>query len=187
MAAGGVALTAAAAGLVIRDLNKSAGALKKGQAVPIFELSDDRGRLVDMAQYLGHKPIVLFFYPAAGSFGCTKEVCEFKNVYEELKDAGAVVLGISRDAKEDNADFRAAHELPFRLLSDTDGKIHELFGVHKILGLIAQRKTFVIDSTGRIAGCYKANFNFTQHADWALHEVQKLQQLREAEKASTFN
>src|SRR5215469_6103603 len=93
--------------------------LAAGDQAPDFTLPDDTGKQISLSDYRG-RSVVVYFYPAAGTPGCTKQACDFRDNLAELNDAGFDVLGISPDKPEKLAKFRAAEGLTFPLLSDPD-------------------------------------------------------------------
>lgn len=95
-----------------------------------FTLQDDQENTVHLSDYAG-TPVVLFFYPRADTPGCTIEACGFRDQFEKLQRAGAVVLGISRDTVKAQAKFKAKYDLPYTLLADSDEKIINRFGLMK--------------------------------------------------------
>ncbi len=114
-----------------------------------FTLQTDEDKTVSLSDYSG-KPVVLFFYPRADTPGCTIEACGFRDQFEKLQKAGAVVLGISRDTPKAQAKFKAKYNLPYTLLADVDEQVCNQFGVmkeknmygKKVMGI--ERTTFVI-------------------------------------------
>ncbi|MEU3273204.1 thioredoxin-dependent thiol peroxidase [Saccharomonospora sp. NPDC006951] len=135
--------------------------LSQGDPAPDFTLPDSEGNKVSLADFRG-RSVVVYFYPAAGTPGCTKQACDFRDNLAELNDAGYQVLGISPDKQEKLAKFVAAEQLTFPLLSDPDKSVLTewgAFGEKKNYGRIVQgviRSTFVIDPDGVIA---KALYN----------------------------
>src|SRR3954463_10157501 len=95
---------------------------------PEFTSLDQNGEKISLKDYKG-KPVVLFFYPRADTPGCTIEACGFRDAFQRLLAAGAVVLGISRDTPAAQAKFRAKYDLPYTLLADVDEKVCNQFGV----------------------------------------------------------
>jgi len=126
-----------------------------GDPVEDFTLPDQDGMAVTFSNFLG-KPVVLFFYPKADTPGCTIEACGFRDQFEKLQQAGAVVLGISRDTVKAQKKFQEKYDLPYTLLADADQTICNRFGVIKpktmygkpVTGI--ERTTFVIGSDGRL-------------------------------------
>ncbi len=131
------------------------GELREGDPAPDFELETDAGERLRLSE-LGGRTVVLYFYPRAGTPGCTVEACEFREVMPELKRRGAVVVGISPDTREAQARFKARHGLPFTLLADPENKVARAYGVwkekqlygRKLMGV--ERTTFVIGPDGTI-------------------------------------
>jgi peroxiredoxin Q/BCP len=123
--------------------------MELNEKVANFTLQMDEGKTASLADYAG-KPVVLFFYPRADTPGCTIEACGFRDQFAKLQKAGAVVLGISRDAPHAQAKFKAKYDLPYTLLCDVDEKVCNQFGVlkeknmygKKVWGI--ERTTFVI-------------------------------------------
>ncbi|MCB0950535.1 MAG: thioredoxin-dependent thiol peroxidase [Mycobacterium sp.] len=129
--------------------------LEVGDTAPGFSLPDAAGNTVNLSDYKGRK-VIVYFYPAASTPGCTKEACDFRDNLDELNGAGLDVLGISPDKPEKLAKFRDAEELTFPLLSDPDRAVLEAWGAYgektmygkTVKGVI--RSTFVVDEQGKI-------------------------------------
>ena len=127
--------------------------MKRGDRVPEFELPDQTGTVRSLTGLLADGPIVLFFYPAAMTPGCTKEACHFRDLAGEFEAVGATRVGISTDAVTKQARFSDSQRFDYPLLSDADGAVAESFGVKRgLLGkfLPVKRTTFVIDKEGKI-------------------------------------
>lgn len=125
--------------------------LKVGDTIPFFELKDQQGELFKSDTVIGQKPAVVYFYPKDETPGCTAEACSFRDNYEDFKDLGAEVIGISSDSIGSHKRFAQRHRLPFILLADTKKKVQRLFQLPKILfGLYTKRITFVIDASGTV-------------------------------------
>ncbi|MCW2654534.1 MAG: thioredoxin-dependent peroxiredoxin [Mycobacterium sp.] len=130
--------------------------LEAGDKAPTFRLPDADGNTVSLADYRGRK-LIVYFYPAASTPGCTKEACDFRDNLAELNHAGLDVVGISPDAPAKLAKFRNAQNLTFPLLSDPDRKVLTAWGAYgekKMYGKTVQgviRSTFVVDEDGNIA------------------------------------
>ncbi|MBB1153940.1 thioredoxin-dependent thiol peroxidase [Amycolatopsis nivea] len=135
--------------------------LAVGDEAPGFTLPDSTGKNVSLSDFRG-QAVVVYFYPAAGTPGCTKQACDFRDNLAELNDAGYQVLGISPDKPEKLAKFVEAEKLTFPLLSDVDKEVLSAwgaFGEKKNYGRIVQgviRSTFIVDAEGKIA---KAAYN----------------------------
>jgi peroxiredoxin Q/BCP len=129
--------------------------LAAGDKAPAFNLSDADGKTVKLGDYKGRK-VVVYFYPAASTPGCTKQACDFRDSLAELNEAGLDVIGISPDRPEKLAKFRDAEGLTFPLLSDPERKVLTewgAFGEKSMYGKTVQgviRSTFVVDEKGRI-------------------------------------
>jgi peroxiredoxin Q/BCP len=130
--------------------------LAPGDEAPAFELPDADGKTVSLADYAGRR-VVVYFYPAASTPGCTKQACDFRDNLQELDSAGIDVVGISPDKPAKLAKFRDAEKLTFPLLSDPDRKVLTAYGAYgekKMYGKTVQgviRSTFVVDEKGKIA------------------------------------
>jgi len=130
--------------------------LEVGDKAPAFSLLDADGKTVKLSDFKGRK-VIVYFYPAASTPGCTKEACDFRDSLAQLNDAGIDVVGISPDKPEKLAKFRDAEALTFPLLSDPDKKVlgeWGAFGEKKMYGKTVQgviRSTFVVDEKGNIA------------------------------------
>ena len=143
--------------------------LSPGDTAPDFTLTDDTGGQVRLADLRGTK-VIVYFYPAAMTPGCTKEACDFTDSLDSLKAAGYEVLGISPDKPEKLAKFRDAEQLTFPLLSDPDKEVMAAwgaFGEKKNYGKVVQgviRSTFVVDPHGRISTA-QYNVKATGHVE----------------------
>ena len=145
------------------DLFSGASELKVGDPAPDFTLPDRNGRQIRLSDYRGKKPVVLYFYPKDDTPGCTKEACTFRDQYEDFKDAGAEVIGVSSDSGESHARFADKYRLPFVLLSDRDGSVRRQYGVKATLGILPGRVTFVIDEDGVVRHVFNSQLQATQH------------------------
>jgi len=129
--------------------------LSPGDAAPDFSLPSDTGDQVSLSGLRGRK-VIVYFYPAAMTPGCTKQACDFTNSLSSLQDAGYEVLGISPDKPEKLAKFRERDALKIALLSDPDKSVMTSFGAYgekllygkKVQGVI--RSTFIVDETGKV-------------------------------------
>jgi peroxiredoxin Q/BCP len=147
--------------------------IKTGDKAPLFTLPDSGGNPVSLSDLIGKQNLVVFFYPKDESYGCTKEACSFRDSYDEFKEAGAEVIGISSDDEESHSSFADHHRLPFILLSDKDNIVAELYGVGRSLGMPG-RVTFVIDRAGIVRMNYSSQINFRKHIDEALELIRTL-------------
>jgi len=148
-----------------------------GDVVEDFDLADEQGVTRSLSGLLADGPVVLFFYPAALSRGCTVEACHFRDITSDLKAVGGQPVGISGDSVEKQAEFATRHSLGYPLLSDADGAVRELFGVKRgAFGLTpTKRVTFVIDTDRRVLEVIKSEVRMDVHADRAIEALRKRQ------------
>ncbi len=149
--------------------------IEVGEQAPLFTLPDQNGKMVNLADFLGKTKLVVYFYPKDESYGCTKEACSFRDSYEDFREAGAEVIGISADDQASHKNFAAHHKLPFILLSDKQKNVAKLYNVGKTLGVIPGRVTYIIDKQGIIRMIYSSQFNFQKHVDEAVEMLKKLE------------
>ncbi len=145
--------------------------LKPGDRAPDIALPDQRGKLFQLSALLGKRNAVLFFYPRANSGVCIMEACSFRDHYEEFAAEDTEVIGISNDGQDVQFRFAKRWKLPFTLLSDTDDVALHAFGVHKWMGLIRNRITFVIDKEGVVRAVIEGRFQAEHHVREALKAV----------------
>ena len=142
--------------------------MRPGDHAPDFELPDQTGARVHLADELAKGPVVLFFYPRALTPGCTAESCHFRDLAAEFDQVGARRLGISADPVERQARFAEKHGFDYPLLSDTDRTVARAFGVKRPGPLFSRRATFVIDRDGTVLDVISSETNMEVHADRAL-------------------
>jgi peroxiredoxin Q/BCP len=145
--------------------------MKTGETVAEFELPDQTGTPRSLTGLLADGPVVLFFYPAAMTPGCTKEACHFRDLAGEFAAVGASRVGISTDAVDKQARFADQQKFDYPLLSDTEGVVAERFGVKRgLLGKLmpVKRTTFVIDTDRTVLAVISSEFSMDTHADKAL-------------------
>jgi peroxiredoxin Q/BCP len=153
----------------------------EGEKAPEFTLKADDGSQVSLKDYLGKK-VVLYFYPKDNTPGCTTEAVEFRDVAEEFEKEGAVIVGVSKDGVESHQKFKEKHDLPFTLLSDSEGKVLELYGVWKKKSLYGrtfmgtERTTFLIDKKGGVVKVYR-KVKAKGHAQTCLLDLRAPQKL----------
>jgi thioredoxin-dependent peroxiredoxin len=155
--------------------------LEVGDKAPAFSLPDADGNTVKLSDYKGRR-VIVYFYPAAATPGCTKQACDFRDSLSELKGAGLDVIGISPDKPAKLAKFRDDQKLTFPLLSDPDRAVLTAWGAYgektmygkTVVGVI--RSTFVVDEKGKIA---EAQYNVK-----ASHTATRIQKILAAEAGS---
>lgn len=143
--------------------------MNPGDHIADFELPDQAGQPRRLSGLLENGPVVLFFYPAAMTSGCTKESCHFRDLAAEFESAGAQRVGISTDSVDTQAEFATKYDFGYPLLSDGDGTVARSFGVKRRFGpLPVKRRTFVIGTDSRLMQEIASEFNMDVHADTAL-------------------
>lgn len=143
--------------------------MKRGDLASDFELPDERGVTRTLSELLADGPVVLFFYPAALTSGCTAESCHFRDLAAEFAEVGAQRVGISADPITRQREFADKHAFDFPLLSDTDGTVATRFGVRRNLrALPTKRHTFVVGTDRRVIEILKSEVRMAAHADGAL-------------------
>lgn len=148
--------------------------LKTGEKAPDFKSVDQDGKKVSLSDFKGKK-LVLYFYPKDNTPGCTDEACSLRDGYSELKSKGYEVIGVSADSEKSHTGFIAKHNLPFRLLADTNKdllKAYDAWGEKKMYGKSYEgvlRKTFVISEDGIIEKIFE-KVKTKDHANQVLSE-----------------
>jgi peroxiredoxin Q/BCP len=147
--------------------------LKPGDPAPDFRLQDGQGKWWSLKDFAG-RFLVLYFYPADFTSGCTAESCGFRDGYADFKGAGAEVAGVSGDSPARHAAFKDELGLPFPLLSDPDRAARRAYTVPQVLGRMSGRTTFVIGPDGVI------RYVFDSRSDAPGHVTRALEFLRHA-------
>jgi peroxiredoxin Q/BCP len=143
--------------------------MNTGDVVADFELPDQTGTKRRLSEFLAKGPVVLFFYPAAMTMGCTRESCHFRDLKAEFEAVGAQRLGISADTVEKQKQFSDTHSFDYPLLSDTDRTVAKQFGVKRGLSVLPnKRATFVIGTDSKVMAVITSEVNMAKHADSAL-------------------
>jgi len=149
-----------------------------GNPAPDFELLDDTGNLLRLKDYRG-RPVILYFYPADDTSGCTKEACNFRDDYSAYQKSGVTILGVSPDSVKSHGKFKQKYQLPFPLLADEGHKICNAYGVwgpKKLMGRDYEgvlRTTFLIDKNGSIAHVFE-NVRPSEHSAEVLKKLNSL-------------
>ncbi|KAF8393669.1 hypothetical protein HHK36_021915 [Tetracentron sinense] len=148
--------------------------VSKGGVPPSFTMKDQDGRSVSLSNFKG-KPVVVYFYPADESSGCTKQACAFRDSYEKFKKAGAEVVGISGDDPASHKEFAKKNRLPFTLLSDEGNKVRKDWGIAAdLFGVLPGRETYVLDKEGVVQLIYNNQFQPEKHIDETLKLLHSL-------------
>ena len=147
-------------------------ALSMGTRAPDFEGKTDEGSQIRLYEVLNSGPVVLYFYPKDETPGCTKEACTFRDNWDEIRELGGTVLGVSSDSVESHKSFKEHRKSQCALVSDPLGKIRSMLQAKE--DLIPDRITYVIDTDGTIKHVYKSQLNASRHADEAINALKVL-------------
>ncbi|OZJ01683.1 hypothetical protein BZG36_05355, partial [Bifiguratus adelaidae] len=135
-------------------------------------LQNQNNEEVRLADLIGRKPVILFFYPRDNTPGCTKQVCAFRDSYEVFTKKGAEVIGISSDSADSHKKFATAQRVPYHILADVKGEARKAFQVPKSLGLLPGRVTFVIDKEGIIRDYFNSQLDIQGHVKTATNMLE---------------
>jgi thioredoxin-dependent peroxiredoxin len=143
--------------------------MEKGDRAPEFELPDETGTSRSLAELLAPGPLVLYFYPAAMTPGCTAESCHFRDLAADFAALNATRAGISADDVDRQRQFSDKYSFDFPLLADPDGTVARAYGVRRNFGLMpTKRTTFVIDIDRTVLQVIRSEIRFSKHANEAL-------------------
>lgn len=145
--------------------------LKPGVEAPDFTLPDQDGRPCRLADLIGGQPLILYFYPADFTPGCTREACDLRDLHARILASGLRVVGVSPQSPESHRRFRKEHALPFTLLSDEDKVAIKAYGVDGPLGIGVRRATFLIDGRRRITDAVLADFMIARHQSFVERAI----------------
>jgi peroxiredoxin Q/BCP len=145
--------------------------LKAGERAPEFTLPDETATDRSLTELLSSGAIVLYFYPADFTPGCTRQACVLRDLHTEIQRAGLRVVGISPQSPESHAKFRNKHNLPFVLLSDQHKAVIKMYGVNGPLGIGVRRASYLIDGGRRIRDAVLADFMIGRHADFVRKAI----------------
>jgi peroxiredoxin Q/BCP len=140
--------------------------LKPGVKAPEFVLNNDEGAEVALSDLLKDGPLILYFYPADFTPGCTKEACSIRDIHNDIQSVGLTVAGISPQDEESHRKFREKHDLPFTLLSDPGKEVIRMYDVDGMFGVGVQRATFLISQDRTIQDAVVANVRISRHAEF---------------------
>ena len=158
----------ASLGVLYPPASSAAETPKVGDAAPLIQGTDQDGKTWKLADVVGNKIVLLYFYPKDDTPGCTKEACGFRDRMADLKKDKVEVVGVSFDSAASHQKFIAKHKLTFSLLADTDGKIADAYGVRMADRNMARRVSFLIGLDGKIA-----HVTDTPSAETHLSEMQE--------------
>jgi peroxiredoxin Q/BCP len=145
--------------------------LKAGERAPEFTLPDDSGKDRSMTGILTSGGLILYFYPADFTPGCTRQACMLRDVHQDLIKSGLIVVGVSPQSPDSHAKFRQKYNLPFMLLSDEHKEVIKMYGVNGPLGFGVRRASFLIDGGRRIHDVVLADFNIGRHEDFVRKAI----------------
>ena len=150
--------------------------LKSGTKAPAFVLPNDRGGQTSLAKLLRDGPLIVYFYPADFTPGCTKEACSIRDIHDDIQSVGLQVVGISPQSTESHQRFRDEYELPYTLLSDPDKAVIKMYDVDGPFGVGVRRATFLISRDGMIQDAVLADVRIGLHTEF----IEKAIELSEA-------
>jgi peroxiredoxin Q/BCP len=145
--------------------------IKTDERAPEFTLPDETGKDRSLTELLSPGAIVLYFYPADFTPGCTRQACVLRDLHAEIERAGLRVVGISPQSPQTHAKFKAKYQLPFVLLSDEHKTVIKMYGVNGPLGLGVRRASYLIDGGRRIRDAVLADFRIGRHADFVRKAI----------------
>ena len=140
--------------------------LKKGDKAPGFTLPDQHGVPRNLAQLLGGEALILYFYPADFTPGCTREACDLRDLHTQILGAGLRVVGISPQSADSHRKFSEQYSLPFTLLSDEAKTAIQAYGVDGPLGIGVRRATFLIDAKQKVLDAVLADLRIGRHREF---------------------
>jgi peroxiredoxin Q/BCP len=145
--------------------------IKAGERAPEFTLPDETAKDRSLTELLNTGAIVLYFYPADFTPGCTRQACVLRDIHTQIESAGLRVVGISPQSPQSHAKFKARYQLPFVLLSDEQKTVIKMYGVNGPLGLGVRRATYLIDAGRRVRDAVLADFKIGRHADFVRKAI----------------
>ncbi len=152
-------------------VNEPSPVLRLGAQAPDFTLPDQDGKAVSLGSLLGEGRLILYFYPADFTPGCTREACTIRDIHADIRHSGIVVAGVSPQAPQSHREFRAKYGLPFTLLADADKVVARLYGVAGPFGLGLRRATFLIDREGIVRDRVLADFHIAKHENFVRAQL----------------
>ncbi len=137
-----------------------------GARAPEFTLPDEQERNTSLTSLLNHGPLLLYFYPADFTPGCTREACMIRDLHTQIESVGMSIAGVSPQSPERHREFREKFALPFTLLSDVEKFVVKMYDVNGPLGLGVRRVTYLIDQARQIRGAVRADFRISTHEEF---------------------
>ncbi|HXA35466.1 MAG TPA: peroxiredoxin [Steroidobacteraceae bacterium] len=145
--------------------------IKAGERAPEFTLPDDTGKDRSLTELLSAGAMILYFYPADFTPGCTRQACLLRDLHAEIERAGLRAVGISPQSPESHAKFKVKYKLPFVLLSDEQKTVIKMYAVNGPLGIGVRRATYLIDGSRRIRDALLADFRISRHLDFVRKAI----------------
>ncbi len=145
--------------------------LSPGDTAPDFTLPDHDGRKRSLRELQAGGPLILYFYPADFTPGCTKEACDLRDLHAKILSAGLKVVGVSPQSPESHQRFREQHSLPFTLLSDEEKEVIRAYDVDGPLGIGVRRATYLLDAKGKIVDAVLADLRIARHQEFVQKAV----------------
>jgi thioredoxin-dependent peroxiredoxin len=145
--------------------------IKADERAPEFTLPDETGKDRSLTELLSAGSIVLYFYPADFTPGCTRQACVLRDLHAEIERANLRVVGISPQSPESHTKFKVKYQLPFVLLSDQQKTVIKMYGVNGPLGIGVRRATFLVDASRRVRDVVLADFRIGRHSDFVRKAV----------------
>jgi thioredoxin-dependent peroxiredoxin len=145
--------------------------IKVGERAPEFTLPDETGADRSLTDFLSAGAIVLYFYPADFTPGCTRQACVLRDLHSEIEQAGMRVVGISPQSPASHSKFKAKYHLPFVLLSDQQKTVIKMYGLNGPLGIGVRRASYLIDASRRVRDAVLADFRIARHAEFIRKAV----------------
>ena len=158
--------------------------LKPGSKAPDFVVQDGQGRDVTLKDLLKEGPLILYFYPADFTPGCTREACQIRDLHTDIQAAGLDVAGISPQEPDSHRRFSDKHELPFRLLCDPDKVVIRMYDVDGPFGVGVRRATFLIDQDRTVRDAVLADVRIGRHTAF-IEQAIELQRAASGDSAET--
>ena len=146
--------------------------LKSGASAPEFALQDENGEEVSLSSLLADGPLILYFYPADFTPGCTKEACSIRDIHDDIQAVGLTVVGVSPQDAGSHQKFRDKHELPFKLLCDPEKEVIKMYDVDGPLGIGVRRVTYLINQDRTIADAVQADLMIGRHKEFIDNAIE---------------
>ena len=154
--------------------------LKAGEKAPEFELPDADGNVLGLRSLLQHGPLILYFYPADFTPGCTKEACSIRDIHDDITSVGLTVVGVSPQDGDTHKRFSEKFDLPFPLLCDPGKEVIKAYDVNGPFGMGTRRATFLIGKDGYILDAVLADINIDRHQTFIENAIAERRRRAEA-------